>query len=235
MLLKQSVEKDQEIKDTSSEALDSHASMDKAEAQPNEHYKVPKPPASPRTHPKSPRSYRRHTSAEENKAAEVIPEQDRLKEEALKSLLASEFSALPTTRLKESALASRSNSTPNLSSSQNLDSSESVNDSLRGNTAAGSVLPSRPPWLESSKKKDKHGHSSPSRSSSRSKSRPIWLDNDSGIDQGRSSSVTDVQSSSEPHGDEPSLKRRSSTPSAGNKDESWPSEFVSKLVKKCTR
>ena len=28
--------------------------------------------------------------------------------------------------------------------------------SVRGNSAAGSVLPSRPPWLESSKKKDKH-------------------------------------------------------------------------------
>ena len=52
-----------------------------------------------------------------------------------------------------------------------------------------------------------------------------------GIDQGRSSSVTDVQSSSAPYGDKPSLKRRSSTPSAGNKDESWPSEFVSTLVK----
>ena len=55
-----------------------------------------------------------------------------------------------------------------------------------------------------------------------------------GIDQGRSSSVTDVQSSSEPHGDEPSSGRGSSTPTAGNKDESWPSEFVSKLVKKCS-
>ena len=29
--------------------------------------------------------------------------------------------------------------------------------SFRGNSAAGSALPSKPPWLESSKKKDKPG------------------------------------------------------------------------------
>ncbi|XP_044185089.1 uncharacterized protein LOC114959278 [Acropora millepora] len=86
---------------------------------------------------------------------------------------------LQATRIKgESALAARSNSTPNLSSSQALDTSDLISDPVRGNAAASSVLPSRPPWLHASKKKGKH--SPPTRSSSRSKSRPIWLENDSG-------------------------------------------------------
>ncbi|XP_078346621.1 katanin-interacting protein-like isoform X3 [Oculina patagonica] len=239
VLLKQSVKEDQqeykqEIEDCS-EPPESNIRAYKDDIYSEEHQRIPKPPGSPRMQPKSPRSQPRVTSAEERKTAEQIPTQDRLKDKALKSLLTTDSSSPNNSGLREQALATRSNSTPNLSSSQTSESSELTNDSVRGNFAAGSALPSKPPWLESNKKKDKSSSSS-SRSSSRSKSRPIWLENEEASDQGRSSSLTDVRQSSDelfkndkPHS-RPSSGRRSSTPGANNKanEPACPSEFLSK-------
>ncbi|KAM7448574.1 hypothetical protein ABFA07_003481 [Porites harrisoni] len=231
VLLKQTAQRnylvdEQDATHSSSKLTDRVSRGDKEHIRSDEHPKIPKPPESPRTHSRSPRFSQRKASADENKlSTEHMVEKDRLKEKALKSLLASESSSIR--RSDHLALSTRSSSTPNLSSSQALESSEPTNDSLRGNSAAGSVLPSRPPWLESSKKKDKH--SSPSRSSSRSKSRPIWLEDETAVVEERSSSATDVRSSSDLFRNEPSTGRRSSTPSVSNEAaEPWPSEFVSK-------
>lgn len=51
-----------------------------------------------------------------------------------------------------------------------------------------------------------------------------------GIDQGRSSSLTDVRGSTELSRNDSPSGRGSSTPSTKNKPDPWPSEFVSKLV-----
>ncbi|XP_022794557.1 protein KIAA0556-like [Stylophora pistillata] len=196
-----------------------------------EHDKIPKPPESPRMYPKSPRPHRQEKSAEESKAGQQQQGQDKSKEKNLRSLLAADL-ASSNKNLEEESLVTRSSSTPNLSSSEALETSDVTSDSVRGNAVAGSVLPNKPPWLGSSKKKDKSGSSS--RSSSRSKSRPIWLENDSGVDPGRSNSLTDVRQASDdlfknekPHS-RPSSGRRSSTPGASDKSESLPSEFLDK-------
>ncbi|RMX37150.1 hypothetical protein pdam_00023677, partial [Pocillopora damicornis] len=235
VLLKSSAEEDpqrkqRDIKDNSVEQYknERHAKDGK---QSKEHEMIPKPPESPRMHPKSPRPHRQEKSAEESKAGQQQQGQDRTKEKALRSLLAADLTSSDK-KLEEQSLVTRSSSTPNLSSSEALGSSDVNSDSLRGNSVAGSVLPNKPPWLESSKKKDKSGSSS--RSSSRSKSRPIWLENEPGVDPARSNSLTDVRLASDdlfksekPHS-RPSSGRRSSTPGASDKSESWPSEFLGK-------
>lgn len=209
VLLKSADHKDQE----------NELSVDKPESKSKE------PQESPTTQPRAPVIYGRPISAEGSEVVEHVHEKKRFKENALRSLLASEFSTSKATRIKgESALAARSNSTPNLWSSQALDTSDLISDPVRGNAAASSVLPSRPPWLHASKKKGKH--SPPTRSSSRSKSRPIWLENDSGIDRGRSNSLSDAQSSSERTSIEQTSERWFMTPSSSSKQEPWPSEFV---------
>lgn len=235
VLLKSSAEEDPQrkergIKDNSVEQYknERHAKDGK---QSKEHEMIPKPPESPRMHLKSPRPHRQEKSAEESKAGQLQQGQDRTKEKALRSLLAADLTS-SNKKLEEQSLVTRSSSTPNLSSSEALGSSDVNSDSLRGNSVAGSVLPNKPPWLETSKKKDKSGSSS--RSSSRSKSRPIWLENEPGVDPARSNSLTDVRQASDdlfksekPHS-RPSSGRRSSTPGASDKSESWPSEFLGK-------
>lgn len=215
--------------DQENELIDvqSQPGTDKPDSKPVEHQKIPKPPELQRTHPRSPRTHGRPLSTEESKVSKPVHEHVRLKEKAMKSLLTSEFSSSTTGKIKwESALASRSNSTPNLSSSQTRNSSESLDDSVRGNAAAISTLPSKPPWLESNKKKSKCG--SPTRSSLRSKSRPMWLGNDAGIDRGRSSSLSDVQSSSGISSSKQTSEETSVTPSASSTLDPWPSKFESK-------
>ncbi|KAK3752195.1 hypothetical protein QZH41_019340, partial [Actinostola sp. cb2023] len=129
----------------------------------------------------------------------------------------------------EGRLVTRSSSTPNLSS--NFGSSlETSEDDLRGNSAA---LPSKPPWLMSTRKKSQ----SRSRSSSRSKSRPIWLqekEDDGCRSPKRSLSSTEVRlpESPTPPG-EGTMRCRStgarcySLPGKQDSDQ-WPSDFASR-------
>ncbi|XP_048575764.1 katanin-interacting protein [Nematostella vectensis] len=122
----------------------------------------------------------------------------------------------------------RSSSTPNLSSSSDLEKDETAN-SPRGDSFA---LPSKPPWLTSSKGKGQLR----SRSSSRSRSRPIWLDeNKEGDKEGaRSFSSNDALPPRDPTPDSarlPWLSPRSTGRShslPGEGDERWPSDFAAR-------